>query len=155
VSYRRSSVKGAASFRRLLKQLPDTADQKLLALLRKAGPALAVSMQATVPERTGFGRSGISWRLTPGTKTLKVGVLVPRISRSDYFYLHILDVGRKAQTVTIKRGPRAGAPMRVPAYKALRIVYKGMQQFRGEFLPAYRTLMNEILLTAARGVGDD
>jgi hypothetical protein len=155
MTYRRSSLKGAVSFRRLLKRLSDSADRRLLALLNKAGPVLAETMRGALPERTGFARGGISWRLTPGTKTLKVGVLVPKLSRSDYFYLHILDVGRKAQTVTIRRGPRAGAPMHVTALAPLRVVYKGLQQFRSEFLPGYRALMNEILLDAARGAGDD
>lgn len=155
MSYRRSGVKGATSFRRLLRQLPASADQKCIELLNRAGPILTARMKARIPFRTGFGRGGISYRVTPSTKTLKVGVLVPKLSRSDYFYLHILDVGRRSQLVLAHHKNGNTYRLQVRSMKPLRIVAQGAGDFRSEFLPNYRALMDVILLDAARGAGDD
>lgn len=164
MSRRRSSIKGAASFRRLLKALPASSHQELVAFLQAAGPVIAPKMKAEIPvlaaprpNRTpGAARNSISWKVTPKTLNLKVGQLN---KRDAPFYAHILDVGRKAQTVTVTRTARRGGgppyAMRVPAMIARHIVRKTRAAFRLETLPGYRKLMDRILARAAQGAGND
>jgi hypothetical protein len=157
---RRSTIKGAASFRRLLKALPDSANKQLVSFLQTAGPVLAAKMRSEIPvlsaprpNRTpGLARNSISWRVTPVTLNLKVGELT---KKDIVFYAHILDVGRKGKTVPIKRGPRAGHKMNVRAMAPLYIVTSVRAAYRLDSLPGYRTLMDQILLDASQGVGDD
>lgn len=156
---RRSTIKGAASFRRLLKRLPDTANAQLLTFLNNAGPPLVALMKSKIPvlatprpNRTpGAARESISFKVTPKTLNLKVGELT---KRSVVFYAHILDVGRKAQTVTVTR---TGTPytMKVSALRPLRIVYNTKASFKADQLPGYRDLMTNILRNASQGAGDD
>jgi len=157
---RRSSVKGVASFKRLLKRLPDSANKRVIALLYTAGPPAANTMRSLVPvlatprpDRTpGAARNSISWKVTPKSLNLKVG----QLTRRDFvFYAHILDVGRGSKDVRIKRGPRAGHAMHIRALRPLYIVRQTKAQFRIETLPAYRTLLTSILTDAANGAGDD
>lgn len=157
---KRSTIKGAASFRRMLKALPDSASRRLVVFLNNAGPRIAADMEEKVPvlksprpNRTaGAARASISWKVTPKTLNLKVGQLT---KRSIVFYAHILDVGRKAQTVHVTRGSKAPYDMRVPSMAPLNIVRATRTAFRLETLPGYRTLMDSILLDAARGAGND
>lgn len=157
---KRSTIKGAASFRRMLKALPDSANRQIVGFLTDAGPVIAGKMQGLVPilrtprpHRTaGAARASISWKVTPKTLNLKVGELT---KKSIVFYAHILDVGRKAQTVNVTRGTKMPYSMRVPAMAPLYIIRSTRTAFRLETLPGYRTLMNSILLDAAKGVGND
>ena len=148
----------------MLKALPDTANRRLVTFLQAAGPVLANKMKSEIPvlaaprpHRTpGAARNSISWRVTPTTLNLKVGELG---KRDIVFYAHILDVGRKAQTVTVTRTARRGGgppyPMRVPAMKALYIIRSVKASYRLDALPGYRRLMDDILAEASRGAGDD
>lgn len=161
MSYRRSSIKGAASFKRLIKALPDSAHTRIVSFLNGAGPPLAGKMESLTPvlkvprpDRTaGAARASIAWKVTPATMNLKVGELT---KRSVVFYAHILDVGRKAGNVKVTRGtkhyPRG---INVRALKPLHIVNGVRVAFRIDDLPGYRTLMDDILLEAAKGAGDD
>jgi hypothetical protein len=161
MSGRRSTIKGAASFRRLLKALPDSANKRLVVFLNDAGPVIAAKMREKVPvlqsprpNRTaGAARDSISWKVTPKTLNLKVGELT---KRSIVFYAHILDVGRKAQTVNVTRGSKVYPNgIKVPSMAPLNIVRATRTAFRLETLPGYRTLMDSILLDAAKGAGND
>jgi hypothetical protein len=163
MAYRRSSVKGATSFRRLVRQLPDASQAELLVLLNQAGPVIAARMKARTPvlatprkdRQAGALRDGIAWKVNARSMTLQVGLLGTPRGRAKLFYGHIIDVGRKAKTVTIKRGAHEGSALHVRALTPLRLVYKGLQDFRSGFLPEYRQLMDRILLRAAQGAGDD
>lgn len=164
MSRRRSTIKGVASFKRLLRRLPDSANKKVIDFLNAAGPPLRAKMQAQIPvlatprpNRTpGAARNSITFKVTPKTLNLKVGELS---KRDIVFYAHILDVGRKAQTVNVTRTARRGGgppyPMLVSALLPRHILSKTRVAFRADSLPGYRTLMDEILRDASQGVGDD
>lgn len=169
---RRSTIKGAASFRRLLRRLPDSANQELAEFLgEEVGPELAGFMRVITPVKSGALRAGIAFKLAVKSLRLRIGVL-GKGNVGRLFYGHILDVGRKAQTVSVRRrqhgsayasktmANRAGEAlssysMNVSALKPLRIVYRTKLDFRDTFLPKYRKLMDAILYRAALGVGDD
>jgi hypothetical protein len=160
---RRSTIKGAASFRRLLRRLPDGANARLLALLNEAGPVLAGFMRSALPvlahpkrDRVpGALRASISWRVTPKSLNLKVG----QLSKKDLpFYGHILDVGRKAKTVRVTRvSRRGGAPynLRVRPLAGLHVTARTKAGFVNRFIPEYRQLMDQVLADASQGAGDD
>ena len=161
MSNRRSTVKGAASFRRLLRALPDSSNQQLVAFLNDAGPVIAAKMRAEVPvlksprpNRTaGAARNSINWKVTPKTLNLKVGELT---KRDIVFYAHILDVGRKAKNVKVTRGSKVYPNgINVRALPALNIVKKTLATFRIENLPGYGTLITSILTRASLGIGND
>ena len=157
---RKSRVKGAASFRRLIKALPDSAHDKLLGFLNAAGPVLKEQIQSQLPvlasprpDRTaGALRASIKFKVTPATLNLKVGELT---KRDVLFYGHILDGGRKGGTVPIKRGKRAGLTMKTSPLRGLYVLSRARATFINGSLPGYRTLMDQILQDAARGAGDD
>lgn len=158
---RRSSIKGAASFRRLLKALPASANQRLLTFLQAAGPVIAAKMKSEIPvlavprpnRRAGEARESITAKVTPKTLTLKVGELT---KRDVVFYAHILDTGRKAQNVKVTRGSKSYPNgINVRAMVPLHIIGKTRAAFRLETLPGYRTLMDDILRDASQGVGND
>ena len=157
----RSTIKGAVSFRRMLRALPDSANTRLVVFLSDSGPVIAVTMQdqlpvlkSPVPNRTpGAARASITWKVTPKTLNLKVGQLT---KRSIVFYAHILDVGRKGGNVKVTRGRRSYPNgINVRAMSPLNIVRATRRSFRLETLNGYRSLMNDILADAARGAGDD
>lgn len=161
---RRSSIKGAASFRRLLKQLPQSANKQIVGFLTTAGAVLAEEMKSELPvlasprpDRTdGALRASISYKVTPTTLNLKVGELR---KRDILFYGHILDVGRKAKTVNVTRTARRGGgppyALRVSPLQPLYVISRTKASFRNGTLPGYRTLIDQILLDASQGAGDD
>ena len=160
----RSTIKGAASFRRLLKQLPDSANKQLISFLTTAGAVLAQQMKSGLPvlasprpNRTpGALRDSISYKVTPTTLKLKVGTLNAKLGRSSLFYGHILDVGRKAKNVKVTRGTKVYPNgINVTALQPLYVISKAKAVFRNGTLPGYRTLMDQILLDASQGAGDD
>ena len=161
---RRSTVRGAASFRRLLKRLPDSATEQLKTFLNAAGPILAEQMKSGLPvltsprpDRTpGALRASISYKVTPSTLNLKVGTLSAKLGRSSLFYGHILDTGRKAKNVKVTRGSRKYPKgINVKALQPLYVVSRVRATFLKGSLPGYRTIMDSILADAARGAGDD
>jgi len=169
---RRSTIKGAASFRRLLRRLPDSARKELAQFLgEEVGPGLATFMRAVTPIRSGALKGAIAFKLAAKSLRLRIGV-IGKADASRLFYGHILDVGRRAQRVRVTRRNRGsgfssktlakkgGAPMssyvlNVKPLKALRLEYRTRLDFRDAYLPKYRKLMDAILLDAARGAGND
>jgi hypothetical protein len=154
----RSSIKGAASFRRLLKRLPDSADARLVAVLQQAGPILAERMKERLPYRTGHLQQAISWRVTPNTKNLKVGLL-SKAGNRKLFYGHIIDIGRRDRIVRATRHNKSGSVstylLHVKAKAGIFLESAGLRDFRNDVLPDFRKLMDSILLDAARGAGND
>ena len=161
---RRSTIKGAASFKRILKQLPDSANKQLISFLNGAGATMAEQMKSGLPvlsaprpgRTPGALRASISYKVTPTTLNLKVGTLNGKLGRSSLFYGHILDVGRKAKTVTVTRRKNA-APyqLQVSPLTGLYIINRLKVTFLSGSLPGYRQIMDNILLDASRGAGDD
>lgn len=164
MSAHRSSIKGAASFRRLLRNIGPSANTRLVKFLTDAGPLVAAEMKAIVPvlqtprpDRVpGAGRDSIGWRVTPKSLNLKVGTLNAKLGRSKFFYLHILDIGRRGGNVKVTRGSKNYPNgINVRTMTGRRILSKVRRRFRWEALPGFRTIMNDILANAARGIGND
>jgi hypothetical protein len=110
--------------------MPDAMRTELADVLTKTRPAaealVAGRLDATTGRRTGALRAGVKSKVFPRTLRLQVGFLGTKAGRAKLFYARILDLGRKAQTVTIKRGPRAGKQMKVRAITAKRFVTGGI-----------------------------
>jgi hypothetical protein len=108
-----SAIRGSKSFRRLLKGLPEAMRVEMADVLTKTGPAAAAivsgRVDATTKRRTGALRAGVKWKVYPRTLRLQVGYLGTKAGRAKLFYARILDLGRKAQTVTVSRRKVAGS----------------------------------------------
>lgn len=110
-----SKVRGAQAFRRRLKRLPDAVSTEIVDVLDDGGQKVRAAMQARARRRTGALIAGVKYKVLPKTLRMQVGLLGTKKGRAKLFYGFILDKGRKAQTVTIKRGPRAGHSMKIRA----------------------------------------
>lgn len=113
-----SKVKGARAFRKRLQQLPGTVSAEIVDVLGEGGQRMRAAMQARARRRSGKLVAGVKYKILPKTLRLQVGLLGTPRGRAKLFYGFILDRGRKAQSVTIKRGPRQGALMKIRALKA-------------------------------------
>ncbi|KQO51406.1 HK97 gp10 family phage protein [Sphingomonas sp. Leaf257] len=105
-----STVKGARALRRRLKQLPDAVSAEIVSVLEDGGQKIRAAMQARARNRTGRLIAGVKYKVLPKSLRLQVGLLGTPRGRAKLFYGFILDKGRRAQTVTVrryKRGARA------------------------------------------------
>jgi hypothetical protein len=152
----RSRLKGAASFRRLLRRLPEAAREEVASFLDGAGARLLGRARAETPRKTGELAAALTYKLLPKSLRLRIGLLTKRTQR-DYYYGYILDQGRKAKRVMIRRGPRKGAYMNIRAIPRNRynFVFGRGRDFRQNEVPKLRSVMDAILRRAAMGVGDD
>lgn len=139
-------VRGAESVSKLLRRLPDDVAQQLIVELNVSGRDMAGRMQQRAPSKTGATRAGISFKVFPKTLKLQVGLLGTKRGRSKLFYARIQDLGRKAQTVTVRRfraggqrlyfrGKKFGPsvqmyPMKVPFMRGRKFVTGGMRDLR-------------------------
>lgn len=96
-------VRGATSISKLLKQLPDDIRHEMIVELNLSGREMAGIMQGRAPHRTGAIRRGISFKVLPQSLKLQVGLLGTKAGRSKLFYARIQDLGRRAQTVSVRR----------------------------------------------------
>jgi len=87
---------------------------------------------------------------------LRLG-LVTKATRRGRFYGYILDQGRAAKTVRIKRGPRAGAMMRISPIDRERynFVFGRRADFQRNELPEMYKAVSRALEKQARKSGDD
>ncbi len=142
-----SAIRGSKGFRRILKGLPDAMRAEIVDVLTKTGPAAAAIVSArvagTTKRRTGRLRAGVKWKVYPRTLRMQAGFLGTKAGRQKLFYARILDLGRKAKTVTVNRrrvggsalvrGRRdSGAPykLKVRAIAAKRFVTGGIGGLR-------------------------
>jgi len=154
----------------LLRRLPEAANDELLSVLRRAGPVLLGRMRARLPERTHALDAALAFKVYRSLR-LRVGLLSKR-QVSRFFYFRILDIGRRAQKVRVRRRPRnsgfasktmanrAGGRissyvMNVKGFRGRFVRSKGREDFDRDFLPDYRKVMDRALARAARGVGND
>lgn len=94
---------GMNRVRRILRNLPDAMQVEMGDALEDSGREIAAAMAGRTPERTGALRKGIKYRVLRKSLRLRVGLIdAPRV-RNKLFYGRILDLGRKAQTVTVRR----------------------------------------------------
>lgn len=112
-----SKVKGVRAFRQRLKKLPDAVTAEIIDVLDDGGQKMRAAMQARARRRTGKLAAGVKYKVLPKSLRLQVGLLGTPRGRAKLFYGFILDKGRKAKTVTIRRGPRTGRSMKVRARK--------------------------------------
>jgi hypothetical protein len=115
-------VKGAARIQTILRGLPDAYRKEMVSALEAGGEALAPEMKARAPRRTGATQAGISYKVTPRSLRLKVGLLGLRSGQGDLFYSRIQDLGRKAKTVKVRRRGTRPYMMRVRAMAGKRFV---------------------------------
>lgn len=101
-SARKSRVIGAGKVRKLLRRLPETFRDEIVSALQGLGPKLLGRARAEAPRRSGALAAALAFKVYPRTLRLRMGLLSKRLGR-DHFYGHILEVGRKAQTVNVKR----------------------------------------------------
>jgi hypothetical protein len=155
----RSHLRGSKSFRRTLKALPEETRVEMAHVLEDVGPKLARIIQANTPARTGALRSGIKWKVLRRSLRLQVGLLGTKRGRAALFYGYILNFGRKAQTVNVKRRTPSGAVasylMRVRAYKALHFVTGRYADLRNMTSARLKNLWDRALARASRGAGND
>ena len=95
--------------------MPDAMRLEMADVLTKSRPAaealVAGRLEATTKRRTGALRAGVKSKVFPKTLRLQVGFLGTKAGRAKLFYARILDLGRKAQTVTVHRRKVAGSPL--------------------------------------------
>jgi hypothetical protein len=159
----RSRVRGDKGFRKILKQLPDSARAEMADVMKGVGIDLAKAMQADAPvlrrprkgRTAGALRAGISYKLAVKSLNLRVGLVGTKRGRSNLFYGGIVEAGRPEQTVKIKRGPRAGSEMKVGAVAAHPFVYKQRPELRRELNARLKSYWTNVLTAAAAGVTDD
>jgi len=101
----KTGLRGAGKFRRLLRSLPEECRAELVGELQRAGPVLLAAARAEAPDRTGASSAALAFKVFPKTLRLQVGLLTKAVARR-FFYLRILETGRRAQTV--QRRGRSG-----------------------------------------------
>jgi hypothetical protein len=161
----RSQLKGASAVRKLLRQLPASVKEEMADALTDIGPDYLRAQQADAPVAArahrkgvepGALRAGLSWKVLRASLRLRVGLLGTKRGRARLFYGFIVEVGRKAQTVTVTR--KAGvAPykMRVRAMAPRPFVYKKRPELRTRLSNRLNQFWEHALAHAGEGVGDD
>jgi hypothetical protein len=157
----RSKVRGAARLRRVLKSLPEASREELADTMNVIAFRLLGQAKAEVPVRTGRLRGLLSAKVLVKSLTIKLGLVGKRQARQG-FYGFILDQGRKAQTVKVKRrnkqtGTVSTYALRVRAIPRERynFVFGRLRDFRKNDLPRLRDALDRVLSRAARGGIDD
>lgn len=151
-----SRTKGAASLRRLLRRLPDAMRDGLADELRAIGNRLLGRAKAETPRRSGRLAAALRVRVAAKTLMLTLGLL-SKSDRRRFFYGYILDEGRAAKQVTIKRGPRAGSTMRISpiARERYNFVFGRRRDFQENEIPKLRGVLERVLSQVSRGSGND
>lgn len=99
----RADLRGARRVKRLFRGLPDAMRDDLARVLERGGRLIVAEMQRRAPKRTQALAAGISERVLRTTLRLRAGLIGTPRGRAKLFYGRIQDLGRKAQTVTVKR----------------------------------------------------
>lgn len=97
-----SRVKGAGRVRRMLKRLPDAMRTEIAKEMKAAAPVILGAARAETPRRTGSLASLLSTKFYDKSLRLRVGLIGKGANRAGW-YGRILEAGRKAQTVQVKR----------------------------------------------------
>ena len=139
----RSQLVGAASTRKLLRQLPASVKDEMADILAEEAPHLLAAMKADAPVKSGALRAGLAAKLLRKSMRLRVGIVTAASSRK-LFYGRIIELGRKANTKS-----RGGAIAARP------FVFKPRPAIRARLASNLRSLWEHALAHAAIGVGDD
>jgi hypothetical protein len=149
-----SRLIGAKSAKRLVRNIPEAMRGELADALEVGGSDLYRAIYARAPYRTGATRAQLRKKVYPKTLRLRIGFF-DKGKNARTFIARILEFGRKAQTVPIKRGPRAGSSMKVGAIAPRRFVYGPLTDLRREFRKQLKGVWDRVLKQAAGGAGDD
>ncbi len=156
----RGALKGARRVSKLLKRLPDDVAAEMRAAMTEAGPVIAAYARAAAPQRSGALQRGIQWRLAPKTLRLRIGLL-GKAANARLFYARILEFGRKAKTVTVRRsigpGKRAVYQLRVKAIAPGQYDFLAGRAYRfaaEQLRPKLSTIWQKALQRASGG-GDE
>lgn len=156
----RSSVKGAAALRRLFRRLPDAAREEIGNELVGIGARLLARARGEAPVgRTGRLRAALNVKVAVKTLQLRLGLITKATQRKG-FYGYILDQGRRAKTVQVKRRTKTGIStyaMRVKGIPRNRydFVFGRVRDFRKNEMPKLRATFDRIMSRAAMGIGND
>lgn len=99
---RRSRLKGGAELRRSLRQMPEDVRREVGDELQGISARLLGRARSEAPARSGTLRGALAARVLPRSLQLKLGLITKAAQRKGW-YGYILDKGRKAQTVRVKR----------------------------------------------------
>jgi hypothetical protein len=157
---KRGALKGARKVSRLLKRLPETVRGEVVAVLKEKAPVITSYSQSAAPSKTGELRRAIKWKVSEKTLRLRIGLFGTKLN-ADLFRARILERGRRAQTVVVKRRVKGGGK------SAYRLRVSPIGRGRYDFLAgramrfAIATLQPDLrkvwdrALRKAAGVGDD
>jgi hypothetical protein len=146
----RRRVRGDRSFRRLIDKLPDSVRQMIVGQMRVTGTQVLAQQRSLAPFRTGAVKGALSMRILPNSLKLKVGILGKPLNRK-LFYAHIIEFGRKAQTVQAKRASGTSYAMRVSALPPRNFIYFAREPIYAPF----RNIWTKAIDNAAAGISDD
>lgn len=162
--------KGVGRVRRIMRGLPDSMRAEIVDTLEESGLDIAAQMVGRTPDRTGALRKGIKYRVLRQSLRLRVGLIEAPKIRNKLFYGRILDLGRKAQTVRVRRriagvaqpgGGKALPGARVAVYM-MRVRAIAPKRFVTGRYPDLRAVLNQRLrgiwdraLRRVAGGGDD
>lgn len=138
-----SQLKGVASTRKLLRQVPQAAKDTMADILEASAPAFLAAMKADAPVKTGALRAALNAKVLRKSLRLRVG-LVTASTGKKFFYGRILEFGRKAGTAS-----RGGAIAPRP------FVLKKRPDLRSALNRRLNKFWENTLIVAAAGVGDD
>ena len=150
--FRGRRLRGLVHVRRLMQRLPDSVSQEMAKTMEEVRPVAIAIAKAGAPVRTGGLRAALNGQVYPKTLRFRIGLLTRRVQR-NYFYGYILEVGRKAQTVRVKRRTPSGGvteyAMRVSAISPQ--VHDMVQgRARGRIRELFRTPLNKLFDRALR-----
>ncbi len=99
----RKSIRGIGKVRRILRALPNAMRGEIVVELNVTGRQILNAVLAKTPRRRGELATGMRMKVLIASLRLQVGLIGSKAEREGLFYGRIQDLGRKAQTVTVRR----------------------------------------------------
>lgn len=147
-------VAGAGRIKALLRGMPEAMRREMADAFDAGGKDMESAMKSRAPRRTGALHAGISYKVQPRSLTLKVGLLGTKRGRSEIFYGRIQDLGRRAQTVLVKRRNTRPYLLRVRAMAGKRFVTGRFPELRRALREKVRGIFGRALGSIS-GAGSD
>lgn len=138
-------IKGAGRIGKLLRAAPQTIRGEIARAMDKGGRSILAVMKARAPTRSGRLKAGLDYKVAVRSLRLKVGLLKTKSGRSDLFYGRIQDLGRKEQTVKVRRARTQPYVMRVRGAPGKRFVTGQFTELRTIMRNELRGLFNRAL----------
>jgi hypothetical protein len=151
----RSQLQGVAGVRKLIKQLPTAVKDEMADTLEDFGPEYLRAQLTDVPRKTGALAAGLSYKVLRASLRLRVGLLGTKRGRAKLFYGFIVEVGRKAKTVTVTRRGAQPYKLRVREMAPRPFVYKKRPELRTRLNNRLSVFWEHALQHAGEGTGID